>query len=70
MSISVYEGQTFSSFNSLLTDKNDVIDSTRLQIFFFSTNIYSSKECNILYERAQNVLSYRKKVFSWKLIIF
>ena len=42
--------------------KNDVIDSIRLQIVFFSTNIYTSKECNISFERAQNILSRRKKV--------
>ena len=29
---------------------------------YISTNIYSSKECNISFERAQNILSRRKKV--------
>ena len=41
--------------------KNDVIYSIRLQSFF-STNIYSSKECNISFERAQNMLSRKNEM--------
>ena len=38
--------------------------------FFFSTNIYSSKECHISFERAQNILSRKKTWSSWKLTTF
>ena len=39
--------------------KNDILTISGYKIFF-STNIYSSKLCNISFETAQNML-YRKK---------